>query len=167
MGCGVAESHLAMALPTKTIFVDKQVALVGVETFPLALGPVHITAFDMCVFGRWLHLHREIESFLSLCLHRPLRKTQTTASGVNQPLDPCASISKETNGMQATLTYLTVSRRPGRQRDSHSGERLVEVVVVVKIANLLGLFQLLATKLQNLFLLKLILSEYGSVLTID
>ena len=69
--------------------------------------------------------------------------------------------------MHATLTYLTVSRRPGRQRDSHSGERLVEVVVVVKIANLLGLFQLLETKLQNLFLLKLILSEYGSVLTID
>ena len=69
--------------------------------------------------------------------------------------------------MHATLTYRTVSRRPGRQRDSHYGERLVEVVVVVKIANLLGLFQLLETKLQNLFLLKLILSEYGSVLTID
>ena len=50
------------------------------------LRVIHITAFSVCVCGRWLRFRREIENFLSLHWCSPLRKTQTAASSVNQPL---------------------------------------------------------------------------------
>ena len=48
---------------------------------------IHITAFEVCICGRQLHFSREIEIFLFMCWHTPLRKTQTAASSVNQPLE--------------------------------------------------------------------------------
>ena len=53
------------------------------------LRVIHITAFSTCVCSRWLRFRREIENFLSLCWCSPLRKTQTAASSVNQPLVEC------------------------------------------------------------------------------
>ena len=58
--------------------------LVTLETWDLRV--IHITAFSACVCGRRLRFRREIENFLSLHWRSPLRKTQTAASSVNQPL---------------------------------------------------------------------------------
>ena len=51
------------------------------------LRVIHITAFSACVCGRRLRFCREIENFVSLRWRSPLRKMQTAASNVNQPLD--------------------------------------------------------------------------------
>ena len=50
------------------------------------LRPIHISAFSTCICSRWLLFCREIENFLYLHWHSPLRKTQTAVSSVNQPL---------------------------------------------------------------------------------
>ena len=46
---------------------------------------IHI-GFDAAACGRWLHWHREIEKFVSLCWHSLLWNPQTAAASVNEPL---------------------------------------------------------------------------------
>ena len=63
----------------------------------------HITAFSACVWGTQLRFCREIENFLSLHWRSPLRKMQTAASSVNQPLATCVKCSMWKSALKTHL----------------------------------------------------------------
>ena len=104
------------------------------------LWPVHFTVFSACICSRWLRFLREIENFLCLHWHSPLRKTQTSVSSVNQPLHDVLVVLSLPNDFSPIVTANTSAwtltwriqvwflRPPG----FHSGKAVIELMYLTR-----------------------------------
>ena len=76
---------------------------------------IHITAFDVCVYSRWLHFCREIENFLSQHWCSPLWKMQTATFSVNY----CVIVL-----IQLLLRLIEFCFKPNFSSKNHDGQCL-------------------------------------------